>query len=77
MMKPRNLACALFVAACGSTPSERGVTGAGIGAASGAVVGAVTGLTVVEGALIGAGVGGLTGLLTDEDDLNLGKLAWK
>jgi peptidoglycan hydrolase-like protein with peptidoglycan-binding domain len=41
------------------------------------VIGAVTGLSVVEGALIGAGVGGVTGLLTDQDDINLGKPVWE
>ncbi len=75
------LGCILFVvglvvAACGSTPEERGLTGAGIGAAGGAVIGAVTGLSVVQGALIGAGAAGLTGALTDESDINLGKPIW-
>ena len=68
--------CALLTA-CGTTPEERGVSGAGIGAGAGAIVGAVTGLTVVEGAVLGAVAGGLTGALTDEEDVNLGKPAWK
>ena len=71
------LAVAFFVGACGSTPGERGVTGAGIGAGAGAVVGAVTGLTVLQGALIGAGVGGVTGAVTSPDTINLGKPIWK
>ena len=49
------------LAACGTTPEERGITGAGLGAAGGAIIGAVTGLTVLEAALIGTGVGGVTG----------------
>ena len=70
-------AAVLALSACGTTPAERGTTGAGIGAAGGAIVGAVTGLTVLEGALIGAGVGGVTGLLTNDSQLNLGKPIWK
>jgi hypothetical protein len=67
----------LLLAACGTTPEERGLSGAGIGAASGAIVGAVTGLSVVEGAVLGAVAGGLTGALTRDDQINLGKPAWK
>ena len=66
------MALALTVAACGSTPQERGVTGAGLGAAGGAIIGAVTGLTVLQAALIGTGVGGATGLLTNRDQIDLG-----
>ena len=68
------LATSLALTACGSSTGDRGLSGAGIGA--GAVVSAVTGLTVVEGALIGAAAGGLTGVLTDEDDIDLGKPLW-
>ncbi len=71
------MAIGFTLAACGTTPEERGTTGAGIGAAGGAIIGAVTGLTVLQGALIGAGVGGVTGLLTDESQLNLGEPIWK
>ncbi len=70
-------AAALMIAACGTTPEERGISGAGIGAASGAIVGAVTGLTVLEGALIGAGLGAAAGVFTDEKKLNLGEPLWK
>ena len=65
------------LAACGTTPEERTITGAGLGAAGGAIIGAVTGLTVLQAALIGTGVGGATGLLTDEDTLNLGQPIWE
>jgi len=63
--------------ACGTTPEERGVSGAGIGAGAGAIVGAVTGLSVVQGAVLGAVGGGLTGAMTDRDDIDLGEPAWK
>lgn len=71
------LVLVLPLAACGSTQEDRGLSGAGIGAAAGAVVGAVTGLTIVEGALIGAAAGGATGLLTDKSQVNLGDPVWK
>lgn len=79
MLRATSLLCAagLLLAACGNTAGERGVTGAGIGAAAGAVVGAVTGLTVVQAALIGAGAGGLTGALTDKSQINIGDPVWK
>ncbi|MEQ8355935.1 MAG: YMGG-like glycine zipper-containing protein [Kiloniellaceae bacterium] len=71
------VSAALALSACGSTTGDRGLSGAGIGAAAGTAVGAVTGLGIVEGALIGAGAGGLTGALTDEDTINLGKPWWE
>ena len=70
-------AAALVVSACGTTPQERGISGAGIGAAGGAIIGALTGLTVLEGAPIGTGLGAAAGLFTDEKKLNLGEPIWK
>ena len=70
-------AAALLIAACGTTPQERGISGAGIGAAGGAIIGALTGLTVLEGALIGTGLGAAAGVFTDEKKLNLGEPLWK
>lgn len=70
-------AASLILAACGTTPEERGVTGAGLGAAGGAIIGAVTGLSVVEGVLIGTGIGGATGLLTSKETLDIGDPIWK
>jgi osmotically inducible lipoprotein OsmB len=72
-----SLALAMCLTACGSTQEDRGLSGAGIGAAAGAVVGAVTGLSIVEGVLIGAAAGGVTGLVTDKNQVNLGEPAWK
>ncbi len=70
-------AAALLIAACGTTPEDRGLSGAGIGAAGGAIIGALTGLTVLEGALIGTGLGAAAGVFTDEKKLNLGEPIWK
>jgi len=68
---------AFGLAACGNTSEERGITGAGLGAAGGAILGALTGLTVLEGALIGTAAGGITGLLTDKGDFDIGDPFWK
>ena len=71
------LAGAVSLAGCGSTPTERGVSGAGIGASAGAIIGAVTGLSVLEGAVLGAVGGGLTGALTKPSQIDMGDPAWK
>ena len=75
MIRPSKLLLAIpfFLAACGSTPQDRALTGGGIGAAGGAIVGAITGLTVVRGALLGTGLGAAIGGLTSPENLNLGK----
>lgn len=82
-MKPiRNLAAAglatvlaLSLSACGSSTGDRGLSGAGLGAAGGAAVGALTG-SWVTGAAIGAAAGAATGILTDDSQLYLGKPWW-
>ena len=65
-----------LLSACGSSTSDRALSGAGIGAAGGAAVGAVTGMSVGTGALIGAGVGAATGALTNENQIDLGDPWW-
>ncbi len=67
---------ALTLAGCGTTTSDRALSGAGIGAAGGAIIGAMTG-SAATGALIGAAAGGLTGAVTDPCQLNLGSPFWK
>ncbi len=57
------LVACLGLAACGSEPGERAVSGAAIGAGAGAIIGAATG-TPATGAAIGAGVGALGGVAT-------------
>jgi hypothetical protein len=71
------IAVAVLVAGCGSTPEDRGISGAGLGAAGGAIVGALTSVSVFHGALIGAIVGGVAGVATDKSTLDLGEPAWK
>jgi len=69
-------ALAFGLSACGSSTGDRGLSGAGIGAAGGAVIGAMTGSTLA-GAAIGAAAGAATGILTDDSQLYLGKAWWK
>lgn len=71
------VAVSMLAAGCGSATEDRGISGAGIGAAAGAVVGAVTGLSILNGALIGAAVGGITGVVTDKDTVDLGEPVWR
>ncbi|MCH2546480.1 MAG: hypothetical protein MK052_02565 [Alphaproteobacteria bacterium] len=67
----------LAVAACGSSQSDRALSGAGIGAGVGSAGSAATGGNAVTGAAIGAGVGAAAGALTDEDDIDFGRPAWR
>jgi osmotically inducible lipoprotein OsmB len=71
-----SIAAALALAACGTTPTDRAVTGAGIGAAGGAVAGAFVGDPLI-GAAAGAAVGGAVGAATDPNEVYLGKPVWK
>jgi len=70
------LAALLGLSACGSSTSDRAISGAGIGAGVGAVGGLLVGAPL-KGAAIGAAVGAGTGALTDKDKIDLGKPAWK
>ena len=70
------LCVALTVGACGSSQSDRALSGGGIGAGVGAVGGALLG-SPVTGAVIGGAVGAGAGALTDKDDIDLGKPVWR
>lgn len=67
----------LAVSACGETKSDRALSGAGLGAATGAVGGALIGGSPVTGAVIGGAAGAAAGALTNKNDVNLGKPAWR
>ena len=54
----------LGLAACGTSPGGRAVSGGLLGAGAGAGVSAVTGGNVGTGALVGGGVGAAGGALT-------------
>lgn len=66
----------LALSACGSTTSDRALSGGGIGAGVGLVGGALVGAPV-EGAVIGGVVGAGTGALVDDSKIDLGKPIWK
>jgi len=55
------------LAACGSSPTDRTLSGAGIGAGTGAVGGALVGANPITGAVVGGAVGAATGAVTDEN----------
>ncbi len=79
----RRLACtaALLLsltalAACGSSTSDRALSGAGIGAGVGAVGGLLVGAPVT-GAVVGGAVGAGVGALTDGEQIDLGEPVWR
>ena len=67
----------LSLSACGTSKSDRMLSGAGIGAGTGAVAGALTGGGVGTGALVGGALGAAAGGLTNRDQLDLGRPAWR
>jgi hypothetical protein len=74
------VACAALLmglTACGESKLDRGLSGAAIGAGTGAAAGAVTGNSVTGGALLGGAAGGAAGVLTDEDNVDLGNPLWR
>jgi osmotically inducible lipoprotein OsmB len=71
------MVASIGLTACGSSPPDRALSGAGIGAAAGAAGGALTGGSPVAGALIGGAGGAAVGGLTDTHDFDLGKPLWK
>ena len=66
----------LILAACGSSTTDRVISGGGIGAAAGAGTAAITGGNPLSGGLLGGAAGAAAGGLTDEDDVNLGDPVW-
>ena len=67
----------LLLSACGSSKTDRGVSGGAIGAGVGAATGAATGGSAIGGAILGGAAGAATGVLTDDDDVDLGDPVWK
>ncbi len=66
----------LALGACGTSTSDRALSGGGIGAGVGLVGGALVGAPL-EGAVIGGAVGAGTGALTRRDQVNLGRPIWR
>jgi osmotically inducible lipoprotein OsmB len=70
------IAVGIALAGCGTTPGDRGLSGAGIGAAGGAVVGAMVGAPLA-GAAIGAAGGAAVGAASSPSAIDLGKPVWE
>lgn len=66
----------LALSACGSSKTDRALSGGAIGAGVGAVGGALLG-SPATGAAVGGAVGAGTGALTDEEEIDLGDPAWR
>lgn len=62
------LAAVWALTACGSSPTERGLSGGAIGAGVGAAAGEVFGDSPGKGAILGGAAGAATGVLTSDDD---------
>jgi osmotically inducible lipoprotein OsmB len=65
------LSLSLTIVGCGTSKSDRALSGGAIGAGVGAVGTAVVGGSAVTGAVVGGAVGAATGALTDEDQIDL------
>jgi osmotically inducible lipoprotein OsmB len=79
-MASRYIALALatgLLAACGTTTTDRALSGGAIGAGAGALGGAALGGSPLTGALLGGAVGAGTGALTDSRDVDLGRPIWR
>jgi|ERR1051326_756319 hypothetical protein len=70
------VAAVLALAACGTTPSDRALSGGLLGAGAGAAVGSLSG-NAGTGAVIGGLGGAAVGALTDPCTLNLGDPWWR
>lgn len=68
---------ALALGGCGTSTTDRALSGAALGGAAGAGVAAVTGGSVLGGAVVGGAVGAAAGALTSEKDVNLGRPVWR
>lgn len=72
------LLAALTLSACGTSTSDRAISGGAIGAGVGAGAGLLLGgVGVGTGAVVGGAVGAGVGALTEPDQVNLGRPAWK
>ncbi len=69
-------AAALVLAACGTDPGDRALSGGLIGAGAGAAIGSVAG-SAGTGAIVGGVAGAAVGAATDPCQLDLGKPFWR
>jgi osmotically inducible lipoprotein OsmB len=67
----------LSVAACGSSKTDRALSGGAIGAGAGAVGSSLLGGNAATGALLGGAAGAIVGGTTSQRNINLGKPIWR
>ncbi len=70
-------AACLALAACGTNPTDRAVTGGALGAGAGLAIGAVAGAPLLGAAVIGGAAGAVAGAVTDPHKVNFGRPAWE
>jgi osmotically inducible lipoprotein OsmB len=70
------LLSALALAGCGTTQSDRALSGGALGAGAGAVGGALVGAPLA-GAALGGAAGAGTGALTSPNQVDLGRPVWR
>lgn len=67
----------LALAGCGTSTTDRALSGGALGAGAGAAAGALTGGNAGTGAIIGGALGAAAGAITDADDIYLGRPIWR
>jgi hypothetical protein len=67
---PLLVGAAALLSACGTSPGDRGLSGAGLGAAVGIIGGP-------PGMVVGAAVGAGAGMATSPRQVDLGKPVWR
>lgn len=66
----------MLLAGCGSSPTDRAVTGGAMGAGVGALAGLAVGMPIT-GAIFGGALGATAGALSDPSQIYLGKPVWR
>jgi hypothetical protein len=66
----------MLLTACGTTTSDRAISGGLLGAGAGAAVGSLSG-NAGAGAVVGGVAGAAAGALTSPDQVNLGDPVWR
>jgi hypothetical protein len=70
-------AASVMLAACGTNPGDRAVTGGAIGAGTGAVIGTIVGGPILGVALLGGAAGAVVGAVTNPGVINFGPVPWE
>jgi hypothetical protein len=73
------VASGLLLAACGTNPADRAVSGAVLGGATGAAIGAIAAgpAGAAFGAWVGGAAGATGGAVTSPGTVNLGQPVWR